>query len=227
MSDAAPSASISAASLWPDLGGLVQRAGGGPAYGRAPPSGESATARIHSSSPSSPSATSARAPTGAVQPASRSASTARSAATAARVRGSSSAARTASHQVGVGGAALDRERTLAGGGQHLQRVEHLGHLVEPAEPGQAGAGQHDRVELAGRAPCRSGCPRCRGSPTTSRPRPSACSCAARRGEPVPTRAPAGSSPRVSPSRATTTSRGSSRSGTAASAIPSAGRWAGP
>ena len=48
--------------------------------------------------------------------------------------------------------------------------------------------------------------------TTSRPSPSACSWAARRGEPVPTLEPTGSSPRVRPSRATTASRGSSRSG---------------
>ncbi len=48
--------------------------------------------------------------------------------------------------------------------------------------------------------------------TISKPRPRAWSWAARRGDPVPTRLPAGSSPRVSPSRATTTSRGSSRSG---------------
>ena len=119
-------------------------------------------------------------------------------------------------------AALHREGALARGREHLERVEHLGGLVDPAEPGQAGPGEHDGVELAGgdlaqpgvhvaayadqldaraRAP-RSGRPggvrRCRRG---SRP---------------------GSSPRVSPSRATTTSRGSSRCGTAARAMPSAG-----
>ena len=58
--------------------------------------------------------------------------------------------------------------------------------------------------------------------TISCPRPRASSCAVRRGEPVPMRAPAGSSPRVSPSRATRTSRASSRGGTAAMTSPSAG-----
>jgi hypothetical protein len=52
-------------------------------------------------------------------------------------------------QVGVLGAALDGERSLARGRQHLQRVEHLGRLVDTAEPGQAGAGQHDGVVLPG------------------------------------------------------------------------------
>ena len=118
-------------------------------------------------------------------------------------------------------AALDRQRPLAGGGQHLERVDHLGDRVEAAEPGQAGPGEHDGVELAGR---RRGASRVSTLPrtsTTSRPSPSARSWAARRGEPVPTREPAGSSPRVSPSRATSASRGSSRSGTAASRMPSA------
>ena len=56
--------------------------------------------------------------------------------------------RTTSTQVVVG-PALDREGSLARRGQHLQRVEHLGRLVDPAQPGQAGAGEHDGVELAG------------------------------------------------------------------------------
>ena len=112
-----------------------------------PPSWESATARTHSSSPSSPSTTSASAPRGAEQPASRVASTARSAVTAARVarvveRGQ------AGHEVGVVGAALDRERALPGSGEHLERVEHLGGVVEAAEAGQAGAGQQHGVVLA-------------------------------------------------------------------------------
>ena len=111
---------------------------------------------------------------------------------------------------------LDRERALAGRRQHLDRVEHLGDLVGPAEPEQPGPGQHDARRTRPRRPWPAGCRRCRGSATTSTPRPSALSWAARRGEPVPIRAPAGSSPSVSPSRATSTSRGSSRTGTAAS-----------
>ena len=58
--------------------------------------------------------------------------------------------------------------------------------------------------------------------TTSSPRPRAPSWAARRGEPVPTTDPAGSSPRVRPSRATRTSRGSSRVGVAATTRPGSG-----
>ena len=58
--------------------------------------------------------------------------------------------------------------------------------------------------------------------TTSRPSPRPRSCASRRGEPVPMRLPAGSSPSTRPSRATSTSRGSCRGGTAATTRPSAG-----
>ena len=128
------------------------------------PSGESATARTHSSSPSSPSTTSARAPIGAEQPPSSVASTARSASTAARLAAVVERGQRG-HEVVVG-AALDRQRTLPGGGQHLQRVEHLGDLVEPADPGQPGAGEDHGVVLPGADLARSGCRRCR-----ERPRP--------------------------------------------------------
>ena len=111
------------------------------------PSGDSATARSHSSSPSSPSATSASAPIGAEQPPSRVASTARSASTVARVARVVEGGQRGDEV--VVGAALDRERALAGRGQHLQRVEHLGDLLEPADPGQPGAGEQHRVVLAG------------------------------------------------------------------------------
>ncbi len=90
-------------------------------------------------------------------------------------------------------------------------------------PGRRGPGRRASSSPSRTLPIRvSMLPR---TPTTSKPRPRAWSWAARRGEPVPTRLPTGSSPRVSPSRATTTSRGSSRVGTAASAMPSAG-WVG-
>ena len=62
--------------------------------------------------------------------------------TAARVRGSS---RTATSVGDVVVAGLDRQRTLPGSRQHLQGVEHLGGLVEPADPGQSCAGEHDGV----------------------------------------------------------------------------------
>jgi hypothetical protein len=53
------------------------------------------------------------------------------------------------HQLAVGRAALHRERALRGRGQHHQRVERLGHRVQPVQPGQPGPGQHHRVQLAG------------------------------------------------------------------------------
>ena len=113
--------------------------------------------------------------------------------------------------------ALDGERALPGSGQHDQRVEHLGGLGGPAQPQQPGPGQHDRVERARRRRAAAGCRRCRGRPTTSRPRPSARSWAARRGEPgadpgARRAARRGSARRGRPA----TSRGSSRGGTAAS-----------
>ena len=104
-----------------------------------------AKARSESSTTPSPlSTTSARAPTGAVQPASSAASSARSAATQARVSASSRGASGGDH-VGPVLAALDREGSLPRGGQHLQRVDELAHLVEAPEPGQARTGQDDRV----------------------------------------------------------------------------------
>ena len=90
-------------------------------------------------------------PDRAEQPASSTASRARSAVTTCRVCG------VVEHveQVGdlgrawvVRAAALDRQRPLAGGGKHLDGVDHLGDRVEAAEPGEPGAGQDDGVELA-------------------------------------------------------------------------------
>ena len=43
-------------------------------------------------------------------------------------------------------AALDRQRPLSGGGQHLVGLEHLGDRVEAVEAGETGAGEHDGVE---------------------------------------------------------------------------------
>ncbi len=52
------------------------------------------------------------------------------------------------HQVVVR-AALHCERTLARSREHLQRVEHLGDVVEPTDPGQPGPGEQDGVVLTG------------------------------------------------------------------------------
>ena len=48
----------------------------------------------------------------------------------------------------VVGPDLHRERPLAGGGQHLDRVEQLGGLVDAAQAAQAGGGEDDGVEPA-------------------------------------------------------------------------------
>ena len=48
----------------------------------------------------------------------------------------------------VVGPALDRQRALCGRRQEYRRVEDLGGFLNPAEPGQAGSREHDRVQLA-------------------------------------------------------------------------------
>ena len=113
---------------------------------RAQPSSDSTTARSHSSGPSSPSATSASAPIGAEQPPSRVASAVRSASDGGMGRGVVERGEEA-HQRVVG-AALDGERALTGRGQHLERVEHLAHLVQPPDPRQSCPRQHHRVNLS-------------------------------------------------------------------------------
>ena len=95
------------------------------------------------------------------------------------------------------GAEVHREGARAGRGQ--------------AETPKAGRGQHERVVVAARRASPAGCRRCRGpaAPPRRGGRPS--SWAARRGLPVPTRAPSGmwSMP---PGTPTSTSRASSRAG---------------
>ena len=186
-----PRRASSAASSRPTPAGSRDGSGGGQPH-RAEPSTAPTTPRRYSSGVLAVGRDVGVArPTGAEQPASSAASRARSAVTAARVRGSSSSASSATERRGVVGAALDRQRALAGGGQHQRRVEHLGDLVEPAEPGKPGAGEHDGVERRRRRPSRSRVSTLPRTATTSRPRPAARSWAARRGEPVPTRAPGG------------------------------------
>ena len=108
------------------------------------PSGESATARTQSSS----SVRRPRPPRPGLRPVPRSRPRGWRARRARRSPRPACAGRRGRPAVGrqvVVGTRLDRQRALAGGRQHLQRVEHLGRLVEPAEPGQAGAGQHHGV----------------------------------------------------------------------------------
>src|ERR1700733_14302883 len=51
-------------------------------------------------------------------------------------------------ELGVGCPALDGKRALAGRGEHVVWLEDLADLVGAADPGKAGVGEHDRVELA-------------------------------------------------------------------------------
>ena len=218
---APPRSSSSAASAAPSFSAFVD-VSGGRRRAAAPPSAVPSTARSDSAVDDAHRrrpgrlTTSANAPTGALQPASSAASTRplrgdRGAGDLVVERGGQLA-----DEVVVVGPALHGQRALCRGGQHLQRVEQLGRLVDPAEPAQPGGRDDDRVELARARPCRCGCRRCPGSARRRARGPSARSCAVRRGEPVPTRDPGGSSPSTRPSRATSASRGSSRGGTAAS-----------
>ncbi len=50
-------------------------------------------------------------------------------------------------QFGVAGAAFDRQRTLPRGGQHLKRVEHLGHGILPTDSGEPGVRENHTVEM--------------------------------------------------------------------------------
>ena len=222
-SSAAPSSSSTAASREPSALRLVDRAderaaqvdGGRP---RLPAKARSDSSRRRRS----PSTTSARAPTGAVQPASSAASSARSAATQARVSASSSGATAATTS-----ARSARHSTASapwpGGRQHLERVDDLGRPRRGGRGGPGRPGPGRRRRACRRATSRSRVSTLPRTGSTRRPRPSAASCAARRGEPVPTTEPAGSSPRVRPSRATSTSRGSSRAGIGGDDQPGLGR----
>src|SRR6478736_8004133 len=184
------------------------------------PSSVPAKARSDSSSPSSPSTTSASAPTGAVHPASSVASRERSATTQARVSGSSStdtAATTSSRS--------DRHSTArapcpGAGSTWMGSITSVASSRRPrrARPARAST-------TASSAPVETNPIRVSTFPRIGRismPSPRAASWAVRRGEPVPTTEPAGSSPSVRRSRATSTSRLSSRTGTAATTSPGSG-----
>jgi hypothetical protein len=126
------------------------------------------------------------------------------------------------HQLLVVGAALDRERALRRGRQHRQRVDDLGGLDEAAEPLQARprAGRPRRARRL--RPCDAGVDVAADRhDLVAEPEAEQLGGAAR--EPVPIRAPGGQLADRQPSRATSTSRGSSRSGTAAMTSPGRGR----
>ena len=87
---------------------------------------------------------------------------------------------------------------------------HLGDRVEPAEPGQPGPGEHDGVELTVGDERDPGVDvAAHGDDLEAEAERAQLRGPARRAG--ADRGPGGSSPRVSPSRATSTSRGSSRS----------------
>ncbi len=119
-------------------------------------------------------------------------------------------------------AALDSQRTLSGCGQHLVGLEDLGDRVEAVRAGRDLRWASTTASSSPSTTLRTRVSTLPRTGTTSRSGRSARSCAARRGEPVPTEAPAGSVATVPPSRATSTSRASSRGGTAARRRPSAG-----
>ena len=124
-------------------------------------------------------------------------------------------------------AGLEGERPLA-----RRRQQHLGRERMGGEAGQgeaveAGAGEDDAAGAASRATCAAGCRRCRGSARPAGPGRRIRIWARRRSAPVSTTAPSGRPSRSSASSLTSTSRGSARSGWAATASPSGRRPAGP
>jgi len=154
---------------------------------------------------------------GALQPASSAASVARSAVTQARTVTSSN--RPSSSRVR---ASLVRHSTAsapcAGAGSTCSGSSVS--VIASSRPSRARPARASTT--ASRSPSATRRMRVSTLPrigTTSTPRPSARSCATRRGAPVPIFEPGGSSPRVRPSRATSASRGSCRAGTAAMISP--------
>jgi hypothetical protein len=117
----------------------------------------------------------------------------------------------------VVGAALNRECALPGSREYLDRVKHLGDLVDSTQTSNPGSGQYDGVKLTG-----GDLPDPGVDVATDGDQLDPETEGFELGDPARRTSPTGSSPRVRPSRATITSRGSSRDGTAASAIPVAG-----
>ncbi len=170
------------------------------------------------------------APTGAAQPASSVASNVRSAITASRVGRWSSVARAASAAGSSGPAASMASAPCAGAGRTVagssasvtapSRPSRISPAIASTTASRSAGSSWPARWWPGTRPSRVGTfPR---RSTTSRSGRAASSWAARRGDPVPTRAPGGSVSRVRPSRAHSASRGSARSGTATRRRPSGG-----
>ncbi len=166
----------------------------------------------------------AQAPMGAAQPASRAASTPRSARTAACVNGSSTAstARPTTECVSASSVRISRASAPWPGavGQRSSSRCSVAASMRPMRSRPAAAST-----TASRSPAVTRERRVSMLPrmsTTSRSGRSARICARRRGDPVPTRAPRGRVASVRPSRAQSTSRGSSRTGTDATVRPAYG-----
>ena len=168
----------------------------------------------------------AKAATGAEQPASSARSSARSAVTAARVAGSSTAdRRCANHGPCASAAVVASTASAPWAGAGSITSTGSSSLITASLPTRSSP------EAARTTASRSASgPSARFSrvstlpriATTSRSGRARSSWAARRGEPVPTRAPSGSCARVIPSRAHSASRGSSRGGAQVSVISSSG-----
>ena len=214
----------SAARARPRAAGVDRGAGGGQSDGARAVGGQRRPRAARARRRRRPRPPRPSAPTGAEQPASSAASRARSAVTAARVCGVVERASGREPVARVVGAALDRQRALAGGGEHLERVER------PRWPRRAG-----RAGRARRGPGR----RRRRRRRATLPEPGVDVAAdgddleaepegARAGRP-------GAASRCRPGSRPAARRGSARrgprarragpraAGTAASAMPSAGR----
>ena len=180
------------------------------------PSGALTTARSDSSGPSTPSTTSASAPTGAEHPASSSARRTRSAVVQARVSASSRAATRDAVPASSARTSTASAPWPGAGSIWIGSISSVTSSTRPSRRSPAAA----RTTASSRpsATVRSRVSTLPRRSVTTSPRPRASSCARRRGDPVPTVAPAGSSPRVRPSRATSASRASSRVGTAATVV---------
>ena len=120
----------------------------------------------------------------------------------------------------VGRAALDRERALRRRRQQLLEPEHMRHPVRDRRAAEPRVSRARRHRIRPRPPSPRASPRSRGSAGFRGPAGFARNWASRRALLVPTVDPGFSPRKVAPLAATSASRGSSRSGTAATMSPS-------
>jgi len=171
-------------------------------------------------SASASAASSARAPTGALQPASSAARKPRSAIAAARVGAWS---RVLSWAAVTGSSVRHSTASTPCVGAGISTDGSSGVVASSSSPSlDRPAVASTRASTSPSASLRRRVPTLPRIGTISRRRPAARSRAARRGDPVPIRAPCGSASRVVPPGQTSASRGSSRAGYAATCRPGTG-----